>query len=85
MADFDYGRKKDLEELYKEREKAPYQHDRDFFDQAIGRIKRESSEIRNLRQDLLEQTASGDKDAQKKTIEKINKQRQDETGGREIS
>lgn len=81
----DYGRQHDLEILTNEYEKAPYQHDKDEILGVMKRIMRTSVPINSLREDLLKATRVGDRPAVKRIIAHIQKIRQDETYGREIS
>lgn len=85
MAHLDYGRTKDLELLTKEYAKARYKHDRQSIEEAMIRIMRTSLPIAMLREDLLRATRAGDRVAVKKIIMHIQKVRQDETYGKEIS
>ena len=81
----DYGRQKDLEILSSEYQTARYRHDKDDIINAMNKIMRASVPIRMLREDLLKATMANDRVAVKKIIMHINKVRQDETYGREIS
>lgn len=81
----DYGRKFDLELLTKEYEQAKYQHDRDEIYEVIKKIMRSSVPINSLREDLLKAMRAGDRVAVKKITMHINRVKQDETYGREIS
>lgn len=85
MAHLDYGRTKDLELLTQEYAKARYRHDKEDIEEAMKRIMRTSIPIAMLREDLLKATRAGDRVAVNKIIMHINKVRQDETYGREIS
>ncbi len=71
-----------LAKAYRE---APYKHDRDDIERAMNRIMSESIPIKMLREDLLKATKAKDRVAVKKIVEHMNKIRQDETYGKEIS
>lgn len=81
----DYSRIKDLEILTTERKKANTEWDRREIDHTIERIMRESVPLRSLREDLVRATRAGDRVAVKKIVMHINRVRQDETYGKEIS
>lgn len=85
MAHLDYGRIKDLELLTKEYEKTSFKHDRDDIERSIRRIMNVSPEIAKLREDLVLATRARDRKSISKIVMKINKIRQDETYGKEIS
>lgn len=63
----------------------PYKHDRLEIESAMQRILRESVPIKGLRERLILQVKARDRVGAKKTIMHINKIKQDETYGREIS
>lgn len=81
----DQSRLKDLEILTTERKKANTEWDRRDIDRTIERIMRESVPLRSLREDLVKATRAGDRVAVKKIVMHINRVRQDETYGKEIS
>ena len=85
MTHIDYGRTKDLELLTREYAKAKYRHDREDIEKALKRIMHTSLPITMLREDLLRATRANDRSSVKRIIMHIQKVRQDETYGKEIS
>lgn len=80
----DRTRKHDLEELHELWRKAPNSYWRDQYEKTIDKILRETGETRRYREELIMAMRSGDRRHIRYCQEKLNRIRQDETGGREI-
>jgi hypothetical protein len=81
MADLDYGRKMDLEELAKAMENARSQSEREHYERIAHKIINESTEIKYLRHHLIGAMRENDVRGIRVITGRIQEQRMRETNG----
>lgn len=82
MADLDYGRKMDLEELSRAMQKANSVSEREHYEKIMWRIMGESQPIRSLRNELIKAMRAGDIRKIKRIEKHIHYIRSEETYGK---
>jgi hypothetical protein len=80
----DEGRQHDLEELMELHRTAKNSFKRDNVEKIIEKIMRESGEIREERESLIQAIRAGDRRRVRYVQERIRKIRYDETGGKDL-
>jgi NTP pyrophosphatase (non-canonical NTP hydrolase) len=80
----DKSRKQDLEELMVMIHNSKNSYQRDHYEAIVDKIMRESGEIREVREELIQAIRSGDRRHVRYVQEHIRKIRFDETGGKDI-